>query len=155
MRTENERAIARVQERFAEELLEDLGTGTDNDVLRFGGDVKLFPDKTSGRLAEFGNPWGGAIVRLIVSNGLLTRLFRVGRAGERAVTNFEFDDILTFRLQLLGDRQDGKRGFDVEILCELTERDGHLWIPRTSLCEGSILEKAAMNATVERNAALR
>ena len=60
-------------------------------------------------------------MRLVVTNGLFSG--RLGRSGafKRTVANLEFDDIFSLRLQRLGDGQNGKGGFHIEVSGEGAE----------------------------------
>lgn len=122
---EDEDAIAGIDEGFAEELFEDFGTGTDDDVFAFGGDIEFAFDEGGCAVTESGKSGRGAIVGLIVLNGADAGVFGRGGAFEGAVTDFEFDDVFACGLEVFGDGEDGECSFDGELLGEITERDGH------------------------------
>jgi hypothetical protein len=125
MRAEDQRPVTGIQKRFAKKLLENLGSRTDHHVSPLGGDVKLVAHEPGGRFTELGKPWRGTVVRLVIFDGLLASLLGVGRAGKRAVANFQFNHILPLRLKLLGDGQDREGGLDIEVAGELAERHRH------------------------------
>ena len=68
LRTEDEAAISRIEERFAEELLEDFRPRPDDDVGCLSGDIELGLHEPRSRLAKLGQAGRRAVVRLIVGD---------------------------------------------------------------------------------------
>ena len=58
---------------------------------------------------------------MTVANGLHSRLDGLGRSGERAVADFELDDVLAGRNETFGDREDAECAFDADRSGELAE----------------------------------
>ena len=66
LRAENEHAVARLEHRLGEILLEGLGTGTDDDVLGRDRVAKLTRDEPGRRRAKTGQTQARAVARLIL-----------------------------------------------------------------------------------------
>ena len=125
IRAEDEHAVARVQERLAEELLEHLGAGADHDVARLGRDVELLAHELGGRRAKLGHARRRAIVRLVVLDRLHAAGPRRRRAVERAVADLELDDVLAGGLQRARHREHGESRLDGQRAGKITELCGH------------------------------
>ena len=125
IRAEDEHAVAGIQERLAEELLEHLGAGAGDDVARLGRDVELLAHELRGRRAKLGDAGRRAIVRLVV----LDRLHAAGpcrcRAVERAVADLELDDVLAGRLERARHCEHGESRLDGQRAGKITELCGH------------------------------
>jgi hypothetical protein len=64
-------------------------------------------------------------MRLVIANRLFAGRLGRCRAFERTVADLKFDDVLSLSFQSTSDSQHGKRGFDIEVLSESAESDGH------------------------------
>ena len=62
---------------------------------------------------------------LVLLNRQLAGVLRGRGAVERAIANFQLDDILPLRLEGFGNSQHRERSFYVEVLRKLAESDGH------------------------------
>src|SRR5262249_30873039 len=85
VRREDEDGVAGIEERLAEELLEDLGAGPDDDVLRPDVDAVLAAVVAGDGLAERRQAGRGAVVRLALVDGPAAGLEGAAGAGERRI----------------------------------------------------------------------
>ena len=124
---EDQNVVAGIEHRLAEELLEDLGAGANYHVFRGNRDAEVGGVVTGNRLAKTGEAGRRAIMGGVLVDRLDAGSQRVRRAGERAITDLQLDDIFAASLQPLGHRQYIKRGFAGEALGKLaqSERFGH------------------------------
>ncbi len=111
MRTENQDRIARIEEGFAKELLENFGAGTDHDIL--GGDVDaIFLVIVGGDgIAKTRQPQRSAVMSLIGVDGVDPRLEALLVLGNGLSPICKLDNIFALRLELAGDGENVKRGF--------------------------------------------
>ena len=98
VRAENEDAVAWVQERFAKELLEDLGPRAHDDVLRVCGDPELIAHEFGRLFAKGRQARRRAVMRLIVANRLFAGGLGRSRALKGTVANLQFNDVLSLAL---------------------------------------------------------
>ena len=112
IRAEDEHAVAGIQERLAEELLEHLGAGAGHDVARLGRDGEFLADELRRRRAKLGDTRRRTVVRLVVLDRLHAARACRCRAVERAVADLELDDVLAGRLESARHCEDGERRLD-------------------------------------------
>ena len=125
IRPEDEHAVARIEKRLAEELLEDLRAWPGDDVLGLGRDAELALHEAGRRLAELGDARRWTVVRLVLLIAWTPAALADGRAVERAVADFQLDDVLPRRFQGLGDGQHGKGRLDRQGTRKLAELSCH------------------------------
>src|SRR5262249_40326303 len=114
VRREDEDGVAGVEERLAEELLEDLGAGGGGDVRGADGDAELALVVARHRLAEGGQPVGGTVVTVAALDGVDAGVDGGAGAGEGAVADLQLDDVLALRLEAFGDGEDVEGGLGDE-----------------------------------------
>src|SRR5690606_2746770 len=137
VRAEDEHAVAGIQERLAEELLEDLRPGARDDILRLRRHVELAAHEGRRRLAKLHDAGRRAVVRLVLLDRADARGPRARRAVEGAVADLELDDILAPRLQGLRDAQNGECRLDRQGASELAETYCHV-VPLRSALEADL-----------------
>ena len=112
VRAEDQHRVAGIEERLAEELLEDLGAGPDDDVLGRDVDAEFLVVIRRDRLAERRQAQRGAVVRLVGAGWPRCRPSSALRGARKgAVADLQFDDVLALGLEAAGDGQDVEGGF--------------------------------------------
>ena len=99
LRAEHQHAVAGVEQRLGEILLERLGAGRHHHVPGRRADPELGGDEPRRGVAEFGQAEAGAVARPVRLDRPDAGGLGVRRARERAVADLELDDLLPLRLQ--------------------------------------------------------
>src|SRR5690606_8017282 len=126
VRAEHQHAVAGIQERLAEELLENLRSGPCDDILRLRRPAELAADERRRGLAELRDAGRRAIVGLVLLDRADAMGPRARRAIERAVADLELDDVLALRLQGLRNPQAGACRLDRQRASEPAEAYRHV-----------------------------
>ena len=121
LRAEDEHAVARVEHRLGEILLERLGTRTDDDILGRDRITELTRDEPRRRRAKTGQTQARTVARLVIFDRLDSRLFRVRSRGKRAVADLQLDNVFPLGAKGPRGRQHRESRFGRQIPSERAE----------------------------------